>query len=715
MEIACPSRVARVAVYARGAIVTRVVSVPPSLPKEACDLVVGGVTALSSQGSARARATGGRTVLSLRMRLVVPAEPITPGPLVERLRAVGFERERLETERAQLLAQRKTVAAVSPDAMLQSRWRRIDPAARIEDALAACGIASELGAAIDAKVLDLEEALEQNRREHEAAQLAAAQGRSADRMGAGHPTREVIARLSEDGGPQDASALTSFEVSYVVSAARWWPAYSVRLSDAGRRVAWSLEAFVAQASGEDWTGATLSFCSAGLIRDLRLPELASLRLGRAQPTPRRGYRAAPEGLEELFAAYDAAQRPHTPPSPPPPAARVAPASAASYALDESERGARTENTMALGGAPPPAGARAMPAPAMPLQAPRASLAAPPAAAPARPASEGLAKSEPTRARGGGGAPAREALAQAEDGMLREADTSPGFGNEKAAGIEPADAWLEFDALTMASPGDLARRGHLVLDSDAETRARELGGAQTRASVAVERLSVRLGSDPQDPRGEGFDVRYEGHVPADVPSNARPHRVAIDSGEGPALPRLVAVPRDTATVYRESVATNPFGVALLAGPADLFVDGALITTTALAATGPGGKVVLGLGGESRVRVARNVRAEEGTTGLLGGSTTVDHVVTIDFTSSLGHPVTVELYERLPVTDDKDVAIELRTAQPTPARYDQADRGKPVRGGLKWTIQLPAGGTQRVEYCYRVTLPAKSEIVGGNRRD
>jgi uncharacterized protein (TIGR02231 family) len=229
------------------------------------------------------------------------------------------------------------------------------------------------------------------------------------------------------------------------------------------------------------------------------------------------------------------------------------------------------------------------------------------------------------------------------------------------------------------------------------------------------ISPRLATDPHEPRADGFVVRYDGKVPQDVPSNARAHRVTIDSAEGTAVPRLVTVPREAASVYRENVAHNPFGVALLPGPADLFVDGALLTTTALAATGPGGKVVLGLGVEPRVRIARNVRVEEGSGGLLGGTTTIDHFVTVDLTSSMGHPSAIELYERLPVTDEKEVVVELRAAQPAPARYDQADRGKPVRGGLKWTLSLAGAATQRVEYCYRVSVPAKSEIVGGNRRD
>ena len=743
MEIACESRIVHVAVYARGAVVTRAVTVPRLLPPGLVDLVIPGVTALSSAGSARARAEASptasqrRDVLTLRMRLVVPAAPPADGSLLERLHELGHERERLDTERSQLLAQRQALASFAPEAALQNRWRPVDAGARVLDAVAACAIASDLAAAIDAKILDISGLLEKNARDYHAADLAVSQRGGASSGRSGLPTREIVARI----GAGDADGLSSLEVSYIVGAARWWPAYAVRLSDGGRRAAWAKEALVAQASGEDWTGALLSFCSAGLVRDLRLPELRSLRLGRAQPAPpRRGYRPPPAGLDELFASYDgaaaAAAPPLPPPAPPPPAEKVAygmqgesfDEGGGGGAFQPQSFGAADEETRAAVATGSPAPKRmAMP---MPAQAPGAmpTSAAMPAPAPMAASVPMMSPAAGLRARGG----PNVSLALGGAHVSRDADTSPGFDVARPPEIEPADAWLEFDALAMGGSSDRAKRGRLVLDDGAagpaprgphggRAGAGELGAAQARASVAIERLAPPLATDPHDATGgqagaqESFDVRYDGKVTADVPANARIHRVPIDAADGPALPRLVTVPREATDVYRETLAENPFGVALLPGPADIFVDGALLTTTPLAATARGGKVVLGLGVEPRVRIARNARATEGTGGLLGGTATVDHVVSIDVVSSLGHAAALELYERVPVTDDKDVAVELKTAQPAPARYDQSDRGKPVRGGLRWNLELAPGAKQTVEYGYRVTLPAKSEIVGGNRRE
>jgi len=75
----------------------------------------------------------------------------------------------------------------------------------------------------------------------------------------------------------------------------------------------------------------------------------------------------------------------------------------------------------------------------------------------------------------------------------------------------------------------------------------------------------------------------------------------------------------------------------------------------------------------------------------------------------------VYDRIPVTEDKEVEIELLGAQPKPDRYDQSDRGVPIRGGLAWKVQIPAAGREKVVFSTRIVFPGKSELEGGNRRE
>ncbi|MCC6558038.1 MAG: DUF4139 domain-containing protein, partial [Polyangiaceae bacterium] len=342
-------------------------------------------------------------------------------------------------------------------------------------------------------------------------------------------------------------------------------------------------------------------------------------------------------------------------------------------------------------------------------------AAPPPPAPARPsaplpASMSLAPQQAPARSGGGGMKkkARAMLADEEVG-----DRPAGGALEAPQAIEPADAWLDFDALRLAGAEERGRRGRLARGlGEGEGRGRR---EAERAGAAIERLPPPPRAvDPRASRGH-FDHLYTASAAADVPSSGRPHRVAVASAEGPATARFVTVPREVAEVYREAEVKNPFDAPLLAGPVDVFVDGALAAQPSISYVDRGGVFRAGLGVEDRLRVARNARVEESSAGLLGGGLAVEHEVTIDISSSLGQPAAVEVIDRIPVTDDKDLEIKLVASQPKAQPYTQAELGAPVRKGLRWSIDVPAGGKAAVSFTYRLNLSARNEVVGGNRRE
>lgn len=293
--------------------------------------------------------------------------------------------------------------------------------------------------------------------------------------------------------------------------------------------------------------------------------------------------------------------------------------------------------------------------------------------------------------------------------------SDGLGSEPEAPeskteLEPQDTWLDFDNLQLANPDDARTRGKLARRSD-DLAAKHI----RRATRAMEQLETPSGlTDPLTSRGQ-FDHRYEAEGLLDIASDGKLHRVAILSAEGSPMLRLVTVPRERAEVYREVELQNPCGVPLLSGPVDVFVEGALLTTDAIQRVDRGGSLRIGMGVEDRVRVARNVRAEEESAGLLGGSTAMTHTVTLEIQSALGQPAQLEVFDRWPTTEDKNVTLELVYEKPPHTPYDQADRGAPIRKGMKWRLSLPPGGKANIEYQYRIVFSAKSELVGGNRRD
>jgi uncharacterized protein (TIGR02231 family) len=276
--------------------------------------------------------------------------------------------------------------------------------------------------------------------------------------------------------------------------------------------------------------------------------------------------------------------------------------------------------------------------------------------------------------------------------------------------EPGDDWLDFDSLTLAPAEDPARRGRLVRGGAGPIAAR----ARQAAAMLESREPGPAVVDVLGSRGR-FDHRYEAPGAADVPADGAAHRVAIATADATPRLRYRTVPREAPSVFKEAELTNPFAAPLLAGPVDVYIEGSLLLTTGTPLVDRGGTLALGLGVEERLRVARNVRTDESSAGLLGGSSVVGSDVTIDLGSALSAPVSVEVIERVPVTDDRALEIEVTGSRPASEEYTQADRGAAVRGGRRFVVEVPAGGQIQLRYQVRVTFPAKSEIAGGNRRE
>ncbi|MBX3233882.1 MAG: DUF4139 domain-containing protein [Labilithrix sp.] len=724
MEIECASAVSKVVVHARGALVTREVTLPADLGGGIVDVAVPGVTVAARAGSARAELEGSeRLVVAVHTSVVVPAKEAKPGASVTKVRELRARHKRLVDEHGVLAARRHQLAqcALSPALRAHDGSKRPRDAidVRFTETLAMAKLLAAKIADLDDRLFSLEREQRDVQRAIDAARLEDAQTSSQERMGAQQPTRRIVVRVSGDGAPG------KLLVTYAVAAARWWPSYTLRIEDAGARATWTFEALVAQLTGEDWTAALLALSSADLVFDARLPELASLRFGRAQPSKRRPLRPAPAGGDDMFAAY-LAFRPLPPIVPgPPPARTIAPADAdddeatAVRALPESAprlEAARPskkeayEGAMASFGAPPGAAPMSL-----------SDTGAPP---PPPPAMQGAPMA--MRARGGVPAPAgmvMPAMAKSA-GLFGAAFGGGGGGGDggadayelgafAAAAAEPepelvlGEQWSDLDALVLAG-AEHPRRGKLVPQRSSFDR--------TMFDLDVSLLSGAAKArwvDPLESRGM-FDHRYEAAGRADVPSDGRVHRVGVATMPCNVLIAWRTVPSEATEVYREANVINPFDQALLGGPVDVYLDGSLLAETTSTRIDRGGTLWCGMGVDDRVKVARNVRAEEESAGLLGGSLAVTHTVSIELTSAIKDPIKVVVLERVPVTDDKAIEIKLVRAAPQPVAYDQAERGEPVRGGQRFDVAVTPGKPASLEIVYRLVFASKLDIVGGSRR-
>ncbi|MCX5210115.1 DUF4139 domain-containing protein [Kitasatospora sp. NBC_00240] len=505
-----------------------------------------------------------------------------------------------------------------------------------------------------------------------------------------------------DDEPDDRPEV-EIELEYGVPGARWVPAYRLgyrRGADTGSLL---LRASVLQRTGEDWTGVRLALSSADLQRRTDLPKLRSLRIGRSQAAPPpTGWREPPGGLTDLFSAYDAAgPRPGRPvPS------REVPVAVAA--------GPQRGGSLAVGGPPLPP-----PAPSAPLS--RAPGSRPPA--------DGGFGGAPQLQAYGAPPPAPQpmaAAAPAADAVRSRRKAAPPVGGggprPSGPGGPPPAGWapvapagppvpdatlLDYPALELAGPEQSpARRGVL-----SPAPAGQADTAVRGRAVRVAELPLPTHAVPPRSSAGSFDHRYDVPAPADIPSDRTWHTVTVGEVEVALRSEYICVPAVEERVYSTLVITNDSAQALLAGPVEVTVDGDHLLTAGLPTLARGGSRRLGLGVTESIEVARRTELRESTAGMLNNSTVLDHRVHVELANRLGHPVTVEVRERVPVSAEDGVRIEERAGWRAP---DGPTELLPASTRL-WRAELPAGGRAEFDGGYEIRIPAGKAIVGGNRRN
>lgn len=555
----------------------------------------------------------------------------------------------------------------------------------------------------------------------------------------------------------DAAEDAALEVEYFVPAARWVPSYALQLTSGDKtRARLVLGALVAQASGEDWTDVELRVSTVDLRRDTTLPVLHSWRLGRAQPEKVRGFRPLPSDLPGLFSGFDCfptptaatttttRNQPAKPAPLPPPPPPQKPRDSFEDHSDGELLSFETERTNAYAAmeAPESADDDEVAAPReesakMMDRSDRKRLAGPMAPQPAATVMFGASMAPPSLSMASVPRPSAKAR-----GGLAEADASSlgGAGpGGSATVVDELPPRLRTSAMRMAAadegqrglllPLDARRRLEWLLDA-ADVGGVDVGGAESAADAAKNELrralnalasaEQRLRARPL-PRGThavtgAVAASFGRGGRASIPGDGNDHRVEVHAEEGDGVIIHLAVPRESLDVWR-ACRFQPSG-ALPSGPVQVYEDGSFVVAAQLKGGGGGKPLVLNLGVDPDVRIkARTPHAHQSEKGMLGGTSQVEHKVITEVRSTRANVVKLSIFERVPVADDnqKDLVVSPVTSKPNALRTDKGPREEELKGGLRFDLTLMPGDATVVEHSYSITLPAKSEVVGGNRRE
>jgi hypothetical protein len=708
-----PSRISDVAVFRRGAVVTRTVDLRAEggrfpdrvalvgLPLSLDDSSIGIEVVTDGEGAAPVAG-------DVQITVSVPAEdPRLPPPDDAELQAAELAHARARRrvdDLGRTLARVEAIAIVPRGQPEEGKPPAASPTAPRLELLA---FRRRRSTALHEQLLDararLHEAEERVATLHERKRVAS----SARNVAKWEIRKAAIVRLESR---EDSASRVTLRLRYFVPGARWTPAYTIRLDRALRSGTIELRALVGQATGEDWRGVALTLSTATPQRWTELPELRALRIGRAQPEPAKtGWRPPPSGTDELYADYDRDLR-RPPVAKPEPMPAMAPAPAMD--LREQAQGYAAPGF----GPPPPAG----PPPPPPMRA-AAPMAPPPQAMP-MPLSAPRSKSAGIGSLIGGVA-----------SMFSSEDTGTGRLADMDMRDEPAAAptllagpdLLDYGRLQLPGP-DAPQRG-VLQRVDTRILYRYVQLTTVSIDVAFRHIESaaedarRLESRPTPPRHcdpeseAGFDYAWVADAPIDLDSDGRFHAVPVLAATAEASPRFVSVPRETQDVFRIVALRNPLAAPILPGPADVYVDGRFFLTSDLELVPQGGRVELGLGVEQSIKIARNVEFAEDTSGLIKRQHDLVHTIAIEIANHLAQPAEVEIRERMPVTHVRDESIKIEERHVEPPWEDWEPKREELEGGKRWRVEVPAGGRKELRATWVVSIPSGYELHGGNRRE
>jgi len=252
-----------------------------------------------------------------------------------------------------------------------------------------------------------------------------------------------------------------------------------------------------------------------------------------------------------------------------------------------------------------------------------------------------------------------------------------------------------------------------------------GGAFGDPGSAVEKLGIALEAEFADAEATGgavvnYPVARKVSVPSDD-RRTRTQRIATVELQ-PAFSH-VARPIIDPVVYLRAKARNTSAFRLIEGEARIFVGDDSVGTTTLPTLSPGAEATFWLGGDSRIESKRVLVAKESKTeGLFGKSDVLVEKWRIDLVSAAPGASRVELSDRIPVSRNEQIKVELKDLSAPLSTADSYLKNERVRGVLTWIVELPGRGkdgkpaersvswTMQRSHPAEIAVDAETEPVG-----
>jgi uncharacterized protein (TIGR02231 family) len=200
-----------------------------------------------------------------------------------------------------------------------------------------------------------------------------------------------------------------------------------------------------------------------------------------------------------------------------------------------------------------------------------------------------------------------------------------------------------------------------------------------------------------------DYKIPGRVTLDADGEPRIYPVAEEDLSVELTARVI--PSASRFAYLEALFTYKGEVPIQGGDLQLYRDGAFVGSASMQSLLPGAEARIPFGADERIRVVvRDEAKQSGDKGVVSKQHIDEHKQRFEVTNYHSIPIAIEIIDRLPVTENKDVKVESLKGASAPTTTDLEGKA----GVLLWRVVAQPQQTATIRHYYAVRYPADREL-------
>ena len=201
------------------------------------------------------------------------------------------------------------------------------------------------------------------------------------------------------------------------------------------------------------------------------------------------------------------------------------------------------------------------------------------------------------------------------------------------------------------------------------------------------------------------VSFRAPRAADVPSDGEPHRLSMASYALSAEFSYAATPRLSSFAYLKAAVTNTTDAPFLGGPVNVFMGPDFVGTGFIGLVPESAKFDLFLGVDEGVRIKREeIKAKRDKSGIFNKRNVQAFGYKLTVENYKDKPISVALYENLPVSANQEIKVALTDVSPKPTKNDEPT------GKLTWELNVKPRDKAEISYGFTADWPQEKHVIG-----